>query len=422
MRGHSTDSLQSVAMVVAAASLGIVGMVAVSSPALSSGIVATRATMPSVMNTMPQRMMAPQQRSVSVFGKREISDVKTRLATPEEQSMDQSMYEQIRQVVEDEEIMMPESEVMNMYKDFDTLLEENKLPTFDALTTVTGTVISLDSKGGAYVDVGAKSLAYLPRGEISMSGMKAEDILFPGLKREFTVSRTSSVASDVILSIKRMVIPTAWTRVRQMAELDVTLNGKILSHNRGGFIIEVDSLQGFLPFSQMSTSVDKDEMVGKTIPVKFLEVDMDNQRLVMSNRRAVASSFKKNYKVGDVVVGTVTALKPYGAFINLGGVNGLLHISQISHDHVTSVKDVMDVGQKLKVMIMSRDQNGRVSLSTKRLEPNAGDMLRSPQVVFEKAEEMAERFKEQARAAEEATRALSADSAPPSTDSAEVAA
>ena len=92
-----------------------------------------------------------------------------------------------------------------------------------------------------------------------------------------------------------------------------------------------------------------------------------------------------------MVVGTVTALKPYGAFVNLGGVNGLLHISQISHDHVTSVKDVMDVGQKLKGMIMSRDQNGRVSLSTKRLEPTAGDMLRAPQLVFDKAEEMAAR-------------------------------
>jgi len=355
-------------------------------------------------------MMPRKQRSVSVSGKREFYDVKTRLATPQEEAVDKPMYDQIRKLVNDEEIMaeIPESDVMGLYKDFDNLLEENKLPSFDALTTVTGTVISLDSKGGAYVDVGAKSLAYLPRGEISMGGMKAEDVLFPGLKREFTVSKASTMASDVVLSIKRMLIPTAWTRVRQMAELDVTLNGKILSHNRGGFIIEVDSLQGFLPFSQMATSVDKDEMVGKIIPVKFLEVDMENQRLVMSNRRAVASSFKKNYKVGDVVVGTVTALKPYGAFINLGGVNGLLHISQISHDHVTSVQDVMDVGQKLKVMIMSRDQNGRVSLSTKRLEPNAGDMLRSPQVVFEKAEEMAARFKEQARAAEEATRALSA--------------
>jgi len=336
-------------------------------------------------------------------------DIKTRLATPEEQSTKKNVMDQIKDMVRDDKLVMQEQDMLDMYKSFDDLLTENKLPTFDALTTVTGTVISLDSKGGAYVDVGAKSLAYLPRSEISMSGMKAEDILFPGLRREFTVSRPSSVASEVSLSIKRMLIPTAWTRVRQMAELDVTLQGKIISHNRGGFIIEVDNLQGFLPFSQMSTSVDKDEMVGKTIPIKFLEVDMENQRLVMSNRRAVSSSFKKNYKVGDVVVGTVTALKPYGAFVNLGGVNGLLHISQISHDHVTSVKDVMDVGQKLKVMIMSRDQNGRVSLSTKRLEPNAGDMLRSPQLVFDKAEEMAARFKEQARAAEEATRALSTD-------------
>jgi len=357
------------------------------------------------------RMQAPKEfrPSMKVHGKREFNDVRTRLATPADEAVDMPVYNQIAQVIDDEELMVPEEDLMSLYQNFESLLQENELPTFDAGASVTGTVISLDNKGGAYVDVGAKSLAYLPKQEISMNNMKAEDVLFPGLKREFTVSRSSSVASEVQLSIKKMLIPTSWTRVRQMAELDVTLNGKILSHNRGGFLIEVDGLQGFLPFSQMSTNVDKEEVIGKAIPVKFLEVDMENQRLVMSNRRAVASSFKKNYKVGDVVVGTVTALKPYGAFVNLGGVNGLLHISQISHDHVTSVKDVMDVGQKLKVMIMSRDQNGRVSLSTKRLEPTAGDMLRAPQLVFDKAEEMAARFKEQARAAEEATRALSSD-------------
>eukprot|EP00468_Gymnochlora_sp_CCMP2014_P013754 CAMPEP_0167751964 /NCGR_PEP_ID=MMETSP0110_2-20121227/6870_1 /TAXON_ID=629695 /ORGANISM="Gymnochlora sp., Strain CCMP2014" /LENGTH=418 /DNA_ID=CAMNT_0007637517 /DNA_START=62 /DNA_END=1318 /DNA_ORIENTATION=- len=375
----------------------------------------------SLSAAMRARTISPNVGSLSRFtgrkalpalrGQREYNDVKTRLATPEEDSVDTALYAQIADVMKDQELMssLPEDTIMGMYNDFESLLEENKLPTFDAQTTITGTVISLDSKGGAYVDVGAKQLAYLPRNEVSMIGMKAEDILFPGLRREFTVSRSTNVASEVILSIKRMSVPHAWIRVRQMAELDVTLGAKILSHNRGGFLVEVEGLNGFLPFSQLSSTMDKDEMIGKVIPVKLLEVDMEHQRLVMSNRRAVASSFKKNYKVGDVVVGTVTALKPYGAFVNLGGVNGLLHISQISHDHVTSVKDVMDVGQKLKVMIMSRDQNGRVSLSTKRLEPTAGDMLRSPQTVFERAEEMAARFKEQARAAEEYTRALSSE-------------
>jgi len=402
------------AIFMAAVSLVLVCVVASRTPLLGAASGRTfTASRAGVSRPMPYQTTRDSgfRQSLAARGAREYHDVKTRLATPEEEATDKALYHQVAEVMQDEELLssIPEDTVLGLYSEFENLLEQNKLPTFDAQATVTGTVISLDSKGGAYVDVGAKSLGYLPKGEISMNGMKAEDLLFPGLKREFTVSRTSSVASDVILSIKRMVIPTAWTRVRQMAELDVTLGGRIVSHNRGGFLVEVEGLQGFLPFSQMSSTVDKDEMIGKMIPMKFLEVDMENQRLVMSNRRAVATSFKKNYKVGDVVVGTVTALKPYGAFVNLGGVNGLLHISQISHDHVTSVKDVMDVGQKLKVMIMSRDQNGRVSLSTKRLEPTAGDMLRNPTTVFERAEEMAARFKEQARAAEEATRALSSD-------------
>jgi len=391
-----------VATCLAIASLAIVGTVVSNHPTLAAAAVTRRA------GAMSPRVAQRQFRQNLAAHAREFIDVKTRLETPAEENLEKPVYDHIATVVDDEEIMakVDKDRVMGLYDTFNTLLEENQVPQFEQGDIVMGTVISLDGRGGAYVDAGGKSLAYLPKQEVSMGNMKAEDVLFPGMKREFTVSRTSTVASDIILSIKRQTVPTAWTRVRQMAELDVTVQGKILSHNRGGFLIEVGALQGFLPFSQLSTTVDKDEMIGRVVPVKFLEVDMENQRLVMSNRRAVASTFKKNYKVGDVVVGTVTALKPYGAFVNLGGVNGLLHISQISHDHVTSVKDVMDVGQKLKVMIMSRDQNGRVSLSTKRLEPAAGDMLRNPKVVFEKAEEMAERFKEQARAAEEATRAL----------------
>lgn len=394
---HSTTSYVAVGSVVFAVSL--VGMLAISEPSLL-GTTMTR------MNPVGRIARPTMYRSVRQYAKREVQDVKTRLSTPAEEAIDRNLFDQIASNIKDKELEqeMSEGALLEMYGEFDKIMTENTLPSFESSSKITGTVISLDGKGGAYVDIGAKALAYVPQREVSMVGMQAEEVLFPGLKRDFTVSSTTSVASDVTLSMKRMTIPTAWARVRQMAEMDVTLVGKILSHNRGGFIVEIDSLQGFLPFSQMSSTVDKDEMIGQTLPVKFLEVDVDNQRLVVSNRRAVASNFKKNYKVGDIVVGTVTALKPYGAFVNLGGVNGLLHISQISHDHVASVKDVMDVGQKLKVMIMSRDQNGRVSLSTKRLEPTAGDMLNNPQIVFDKAEEMAVRFKEQARAAEEATR------------------
>jgi small subunit ribosomal protein S1 len=100
-------------------------------------------------------------------------------------------------------------------------------------------------------------------------------------------------------------------------------------------------------------------------------------------------------EVGEVVLGTVRGIKPYGAFIDIGGVSGLLHISEISHEHIETPHTVLNVNDQMKVMIIDLDaERGRISLSTKALEPEPGDMLTDPQKVFEKAEEMAARYKQ----------------------------
>eukprot|EP00879_Flechtneria_rotunda_P015096 GHRR01015776.1.p2 GENE.GHRR01015776.1~~GHRR01015776.1.p2 ORF type:complete len:235 (+),score=92.81 GHRR01015776.1:1082-1786(+) len=120
----------------------------------------------------------------------------------------------------------------------------------------------------------------------------------------------------------------------------------------------------------------------------------EEERLVFSHRRASSDADMQNFNVGDVVVGVVQSVKVYGAFLDIGGgTMGLLHISQITHERLTTVEQVLQVGDKLKVMILSMDRDrGRVTLSTKKLEPTPGDMLRDPQLVFEKAEEMASAF------------------------------
>jgi len=130
---------------------------------------------------------------------------------------------------------------------------------------------------------------------------------------------------------------------------------------------------------------------------------------VFSNKRVAGTSSTDlaGYKIGDVVEGTVQSMRPYGAFLDLGnGTVGLLHVSQISHDRIVSVDKILREGDRLKVMVLSMDQQrGRVTLSTKKLEPTPGDMLRSPQLVYEKAEEMAEAFRKRVDAAEMNARA-----------------
>ena len=136
-------------------------------------------------------------------------------------------------------------------------------------------------------------------------------------------------------------------------------------------------------------------MVGEELPLKFLEVDEERNRLVLSHRRALVERKMNGLEVGQVVIGSVRGIKPYGAFIDIGGVSGLLHISEISHDHIDTPHSVFGVNDELKVMIIDLDaERGRISLSTKQLEPEPGDMLKNRDVVFEKAEEMAEKYRQ----------------------------
>jgi small subunit ribosomal protein S1 len=106
-------------------------------------------------------------------------------------------------------------------------------------------------------------------------------------------------------------------------------------------------------------------------------------------------------QIGDLVTGVVQSVKPYGAFIDIGGITGLLHISQITNERLVAIDTVLSVGDKLKVLVLSADADrGRVTLSTKKLEKNSGDMLNNPQAVFEGAEEMAAQFRERIAAAD----------------------
>ncbi|MDE5103787.1 MAG: S1 RNA-binding domain-containing protein, partial [Trichodesmium sp. St19_bin2] len=123
--------------------------------------------------------------------------------------------------------------------------------------------------------------------------------------------------------------------------------------------------------------------------------DEERNRLVLSHRRALVERKMNRLEVGEVVIGAVRGIKPYGAFIDIGGVSGLLHISEISHDHIETPSSVLKVNDELKVMIIDLDADrGRISLSTKQLEPEPGAMVKNPQMVYDQAEEMAAKFRE----------------------------
>ena len=148
-------------------------------------------------------------------------------------------------------------------------------------------------------------------------------------------------------------------------------------------------------------------MIGKNLVAKFLEADPETNRLVLSHRMAIAQNNVKDLEVGGVVKGKIVAVKDYGAFVDLGlEFNALLHVSQISYNRLFTVDQVLSVGDEIKAMVLSYDANrGRVSLSTKKLEMEPGDMLRNPAKVFDNAENMAKQFRERVAAAEAVARA-----------------
>ena len=200
---------------------------------------------------------------------------------------------------------------------------------------------------------------------------------------------------QLALSIRRIEYQRAWERVRQLQKEDATIYSEVFATNRGGALVRVEGLRGFIPGSHISARKIKEDLEGEFLPLKFLEVDEERNRLVLSHRRALVEKKMNRLEVGEVVIGSVKGIKPYGAFIDIGGVSGLLHISEISHEHIETPHNILNVNDQMKVMIIDLDsERGRISLSTKALEPEPGDMLTDPQKVFNKAEEMAAKYKQ----------------------------
>ena len=260
---------------------------------------------------------------------------------------------------------------------------------------VSGTVFNLEPKG-SLIDIGAKTAAFMPLQEASINRVEdLADVLQPGDVREFFILSEENEDGQLMLSIRRIEYQMAWERVRQLQKEDATIYSEVFATNRGGALVRVEGLRGFIPGSHISTRKPKEELVEELLPLKFLEVDEERNRLVLSHRRALVERKMNRLEVGEVVVGNVRGIKPYGAFIDIGGVSGLLHISEISHEHIETSHAVLNVGDQLKVMIIDLDaERGRISLSTKALEPEPGDMLTDPQKVFDRAEEMAALYKQ----------------------------
>lgn len=245
---------------------------------------------------------------------------------------------------------------------------------------VTGTVISVNDDA-AYVSIGTKAEAVLPKKEMAVPAPeKASDFVKVGQQLTVEIANNIKEEGSIVVSLVRMKKVEDWREVRAAYEAGelVECIGKEI--NKAGLVVTIKSLRGFIPLSQGDVRFVKslDYLVGETFRAKVIDMDEHKNRLVLS-RKAVLEAERerkraevlKTIEEGSVVEGTVVKIMPYGAFVDLGGVEGLLHISDISWKRINSVEDVLSAGEKVEVLVQKFDEErDRISLSMKALQKN----------------------------------------------------
>ena len=254
---------------------------------------------------------------------------------------------------------------------------------------ISGTVVIMTSEG-ALVNVGHKSEGLIPRNE--MRTIENEDGFDKGNTITVMVIKGESYESPAVLSVDKMSHQRGWKRLVEAQNAQERIKGRIVGINKGGFLVDTENIQGFVPLSQI-VSLTKEQMqklrkgewnhndaarelVGKELELVVMDADHVRSRVIMSEREAdrqvqneLRAKIIETLSEGQIISGKVTRISEYGAFIDIGGLAGLLHISEMAWVPVREITDIVTVGQEVTVYILGVDkENKRVSLSLKRLE------------------------------------------------------
>jgi len=319
-------------------------------------------------------------------------------------------FDRLKQLYKGQKFTTTDESVDFSYDDFAKAVDETEYE-FERHSVVEGVAVEYIGKG-CLVDIGAKASAFLPEQEagLMMEERELTDVVPLDTPLQFQIISDEDENGQLLVSIKRLEYKRAWDKVTAMAEADEVLEAEVVAVNRGGAICLVEGLRAFLPGSHLTGQLPDENIIGQTLPLKFLEVKQETNKLVVSNRKAVVEQQMADLSRGDVVKGLVKALKPYGAFVEVGGMSGLLHISQISHDRIEDLEAVLQPGMQIKCMIIDHDKlNGRIALATKTLEYEPGAILKDPESVFEKAEETAAKYLEKMELEKRAREAAARD-------------
>ena len=273
---------------------------------------------------------------------------------------------------------------------------------------VEGVVMRADTDG-IFVNIGHKAEGVVPPGE--MRSLKSEEVegLKVGDEIVTFVIRPETAEGAAILSIDRAVGEQGWRVLEKALESGIGIEGKILGFNRGGAIVEAEGVQGFVPMSQLvrvprehfreaqeSKEAAEDEgengasvrdprtdEIGKILQLRVLEVNRGRNRAIFSERQAIQELREERKALliqelteGEVRRGKVTGISSFGAFVDLGGADGLIHISELSWNSVNSPEEVVKLGDELDVYVLRVDaENKKIALSLRRLHPEPWETI-----------------------------------------------
>ncbi|MEC7884631.1 MAG: S1 RNA-binding domain-containing protein [Chloroflexota bacterium] len=283
--------------------------------------------------------------------------------------------------------------------DMQQLLDEMEFKSLRRGEIVEGTVMRADPEG-IYLDIGHKEEGFIPPNEMrTLESGQLEDINEGDPLIAFVIRPDSQ--DGPILSIDKAKGEEGWRDLQKYMEADETIEGKIIGFNRGGCILEVANVQGFVPMSQLVTishdnfnqssedagdtedSSAGSEFVGSPLTVKVLEVNRSRNRAIFSERSAMReqreaekAALIEELHEGEIRKGRVTGISNFGAFVDLGGADGLIHISELSWGMVNSPEEIVNVGQELDVYVLRVDRDTmKIALSLRRMQPEPWDTI-----------------------------------------------
>ncbi len=252
----------------------------------------------------------------------------------------------------------------------------NAVPRIQERQIVRGTVVRVDTEG-ILVDVGAKSEGLIPPKEMARRGDEVETVSV-GDQIDVMVMRVEGEEGSIILSKKRADFVQAWERIAQMKESGAVLHAMVVDKVKGGLVVDL-GVRGFVPGSHVDLSQAKGRrfewFVGQSIPLKVIEVDRGKGRVILSHRLAVEEDRRSRRETvlgslveGAVVEGTVKRITDFGAFVDLGGVDGLLPISEMAWTYIRHPSEVVRRNQHLRVQVLRVDrEGGKISLGLKQI-------------------------------------------------------